>query len=169
MFQLCACHSDIPQYNSSETFRNVPLLLSHVCLCAVRFDGYIMLTLSVAVSLVAFPVAAVDYSDVVAPLYIGLEDVTADLAISSNGYANCSGSAYVANGYNATVVMELQQKNGTWKPIKRWSKSGGYVSMNESYRVSSKYYYRVAVTAKVYNSSGSLVESKTSYSGEVYY
>ena len=24
----------------SETFRNVPLLLSHVCLCAVRFDGY---------------------------------------------------------------------------------------------------------------------------------
>ena len=129
----------------------------------------IMLTLSVAVSLVAFPVAAVDYSDVVAPLYIGLEDVTADLAISSNGYANCSGSAYVANGYNATVVMELQQKNGTWKPIKRWSKSGGYVSMNESYRVSSKNYYRVAVTAKVYNSSGSLVESKTSYSGEVYY
>lgn len=45
----------------------------------------IMLTLSVAVSLVAFPVAAVDYSDVVAPLYIGLEDVTTDLAISSNG------------------------------------------------------------------------------------
>ncbi len=41
MFQLCACHSDTPQYNSSETFRNVPLLLSHVCLCAVRFDGYI--------------------------------------------------------------------------------------------------------------------------------
>ena len=41
MFQLCACHSDIPQYNSSETFRNVPLLLSHVCLCAVRFDGYL--------------------------------------------------------------------------------------------------------------------------------
>ena len=30
-------------------------------------------------------------------------------------------------------------------------------------------YYRVAVTAKVYNSSGRLVESKTSYSGEVYY
>ena len=35
--------------------------------------------------------------------------------------------------------------------------------MNESYQVSSKYYYRVAVTAKVYNSSGSLVESKTSF------
>ena len=86
----------------------------------------IMLTLSVVASLMALPVAAIDYSDVVAPLYIGLEDVTADLAISSNGYANCSGSAYVANGYNATVVMELQQKNGAWKPIKRWSKSGGY-------------------------------------------
>ena len=53
----------------------------------------IMLTLSVVASLMALPVAAIDYSDVVAPLYIGLEDVTADLAISSNGYASCEGSA----------------------------------------------------------------------------
>jgi hypothetical protein len=52
----------------------------------------IMLTLSVVASLMALPVAAIDYSDVVAPLYIGLEDVTADLAISSNGYADCSGA-----------------------------------------------------------------------------
>lgn len=29
--------------------------------------------------------------------------------------------------------------------------------------------YRVAATAKVYNSRGGLVDSKTSYSGEVYY
>ena len=65
--------------------------------------------------------------------------------------------------------MELQQKNGTWQTIKTWSKSGRSVSLNESYRVSNKYNYRVAATAKVYNSSGSLVESKTSYSGEVYY
>lgn len=117
----------------------------------------------------ALPVAAIDYSDVVAPLYIGLEDVTADLAISSNGYADCSGAAYVRSGYSVTVVMELQQKNGTWQTIKTWSKSGRSVSLNESYRVSNKYNYRVAATAKVYNSSGSLVESKTSYSGEVYY
>ena len=129
----------------------------------------IMLTLSVVAPLMALPVAAIDYSDVVAPLYIGLEDVTADLAISSNGYADCSGAAYVRSGYSVTVVMELQQKNGTWQTIKTWSKSGRSVSLNESYRVSNKYNYRVAATAKVYNSSGSLVESKTSYSGEVYY
>jgi hypothetical protein len=42
MFQLCACHSDTPQYNSSETFRNVPLLLSHVCPAALSFDGYLL-------------------------------------------------------------------------------------------------------------------------------
>ena len=29
-----------PQYNSSGTFRNVPLLLSHACPCAGWFDGY---------------------------------------------------------------------------------------------------------------------------------
>lgn len=88
----------------------------------------IMLTLSVVASLMALPVAAIDYSDVVAPLYIGLEDVTADLAISSNGYADCSGAAYVRSGYSVTVVMELQQKNGTWQTIKTWSKSGRSVA-----------------------------------------
>ena len=130
----------------------------------------IMLTLSVAVSLMIFPVAAVDYSDVVAPLYVGLEDVTADLTISSNGYASCEGSASVRDNYTVTVVMELQQKNGTWRTIRTWTEKGGTdVIVDESYRVSSKYSYRVADTAKVYNSSGRLVESKTSYSGEVYY
>lgn len=129
----------------------------------------IMLTMSVAISLVALPAAAIDYSDMISLQYIGLEDVTANLNISGNGYAECSGSAEVRSGYSVTVVMELQQKNGAWIPIETWSKSGRYVSMNESYRVANKYNYRVVVTAKVYNSSGSLVESKPSYSGEVYY
>ena len=84
-----------------------------------------MLTLSVVASLMALPVAAIDYSDVVAPLYIGLEDVTADLAISSNGYASCEGSASVRDNYTVTVVVELQQKNGTWKTIKTWTEQGG--------------------------------------------
>ena len=30
------------QYDSNGTFRNVPLLLSHACPCAVRFDAYIV-------------------------------------------------------------------------------------------------------------------------------
>ena len=130
----------------------------------------IMLTLSVVASLMALPVAAIDYSDVVAPLYIGLEDVTADLAISSNGYASCEGSASVRDNYTVTVVVELQQKNGTWKTIKTWTEQGGVDAfVKGSYRVASKYNYRVSATAKVYNSRGGLVESKTSYSGEVYY
>lgn len=121
----------------------------------------IMLTLSVVASLMALPVAAIDYSDVVAPLYIGLEDVTADLAISSNGYASCEGSASVRDNYTVTVVVELQQKNGTWKTIKTWTEQGGVDAfVKGSYRVASKYNYRVAATAKVYNSRGGLVESK---------
>lgn len=79
----------------------------------------IMLTLSVAVSLMIFPVAAVDYSDEVAPLYVGLEDVTADLTISSNGYASCEGSASVRDNYTVTVVVELQQKMGLGRPLRR--------------------------------------------------
>lgn len=130
----------------------------------------IMLMLSVAVSLMALPAAAIDYSDMISLQYIGLEDVTAELDISSNGYASCEGSASVKDNYTVTVVMELQQKNGTWRTIRTWTEKGGTdVIVDESYRVSSKYSYRVAATAKVYNSSGSLVESKTSYSGEVYY
>lgn len=100
----------------------------------------------------------------------GLEDVTADLAISSNGYASCEGSASVRDNYTVTVVVELQQKNGTWKTIKTWTEQGGVDAfVKGSYRVASKYNYRVAATAKVYNSRGGLVDSKTSYSGEVYY
>ena len=33
------------QYDSNRTFRNVPLLLSHACLCAGWFDAYHCLTL----------------------------------------------------------------------------------------------------------------------------
>lgn len=103
----------------------------------------IMLTLSVVASLMALPVAAIDYSDVVAPLYIGLEDVTADLAISSNGYASCEGSASVRDNYTVTVVVELQQKNGTWKTIKTWTEQGGVDAfVKGSYRVASKYSQR---------------------------
>nr|DAG32361.1 MAG TPA: hypothetical protein [Caudoviricetes sp.] len=41
MLQLYTCHSDIPpDIDSSGTFHNVPLLLSHVCPAAVCFDGY---------------------------------------------------------------------------------------------------------------------------------
>ena len=130
----------------------------------------IMLTLSVAVSLMALPAAATDYSDMISLQYVGLEDVTAELGISSNGYASCEGSASVRDNYTVTVVVELQQKNGTWKTIKTWTEKGDVDAfVKESYRVASKYNYRVAATAKVYNSRGSLVESKTSYSNEIYY
>ena len=42
-----------PQYNSSGTFRNVPLLLSHACPCAGWFDGYNLG--------VRFPLKSTDY------------------------------------------------------------------------------------------------------------
>lgn len=72
--------------------------------------------------------------------------------------------------YFVKIIIELQQKNGTWKTIKTWTEQGSVDAfVKGSYRVANKYNYRVAATAKVYNSSGSLVESKTSYSGEVYY
>lgn len=79
----------------------------------------IMLTLSVVASLMALPVAAIDYSDVVAPLYIGLEDVTADLAISSNGYASCEGSASVRDNYTVQLWLSCNKKNGLGRPLRR--------------------------------------------------
>ena len=47
-FSICATYLTLsvdvtdPSYanNSAGTFRNVPALLSHLRLCAVRFDGY---------------------------------------------------------------------------------------------------------------------------------
>lgn len=96
--------------------------------------------------------------------YIDLRIITAYLNISS-GTAYCSGTASTWNTSDKIyLTMSLKRLDGT--TIGTWTTSGkGSVSLSRYRYVSSGYTYYVAVTATVYTSSGSYVESITVWSG----
>lgn len=93
----------------------------------------------------------------IGPMYIGISQLASTLSISSSGGASCNGRVAVLNGYKADLTVELKQDGAT---IKTWTSSGsGTVSAGGTYYVASGHSYYVTATAKVYNSSGTLVES----------
>lgn len=95
----------------------------------------------------------------VSPRYTGTSTIVTDLSISSTGKATCAGTVVLYSGYTATLTMKLQQYNGSyWTTIQTWSTSDSK-SLSKSYYVSSGYSYRVVTSAKVYNSSGTYVET----------
>lgn len=105
---------------------------------------------------------------VIEPNYVGLMSVTSGLSIT-NGTATCKGSAKAKyTNYSLNLTMQLQKKNGsTWSPVSQWTGTGTGVlgvSLNKTKSGLTSGSYRVKVTVKVYNGSGSLVESPTIYS-----
>jgi len=93
-------------------------------------------------------------------------------------YINISGLSYpysnIKLSYDtdtANLTMELQQLNGgKWTTIKSWDTSGsGTVYLDKTWYVSPGYSYRVYTTAKVYNSSGILLETAFATSNSVNY
>lgn len=122
----------------------------------------------------AMPVFAVDANasapqdPIIEPNYVGLQSVTSGLSIT-NGTATCKGSAKAKyTNYSLNLTMQLQKKNGTtWSNVSQWTGSGTGVlgvSLNKTRSGLTSGSYRVKVTVKVYNGSGSLVESPTIYS-----
>lgn len=106
------------------------------------------------------------------PRYIGIARLTPELIISSSGRSNCTATVKLERGYTADVTMKLEYSidKDTWYQETSWSASGsGIIDINKTYFVSSGYYYRVAVTANVYNNNGQLVENPTKYSPTVKY
>lgn len=105
---------------------------------------------------------------VIEPNYVGLQTVTAGLSIS-NGVATCKGSAKARyTNYSLDLTMQLQKKTGTtWSKVSEWTGSGVGVlgvSLNKTKSGLTSGSYRVKVTVKVYNASGSLIETPTIYS-----
>ena len=99
------------------------------------------------------------------PRYVGVSYVSADLEITSGGRATCNGSCGTRPGYSVDVVMELQQESGsTWTTIKTWSGEGSEVILEKNIYVVKGHNYRVMVSADVYNGSGNIVDSLTTYS-----
>lgn len=94
-------------------------------------------------------------------------------SINSNGLATCTG--YVKPTYDdkkTTLTVELQKcSNGSWVYVDSWSDSrtgANSFSITElKYVISGK--YRVVVTAYVYSSSGTLLETTSCTSSEITY
>lgn len=115
--------------------------------------------------LVSVASAVVPTENPVQPLFIRITRLSRDFSVSSSGYANCYGRVELDNTSDtAELTMELQRSTNEsdWETIKDWSASGKcVVELNKGWYVASGYSYRIHITAKVYTSSGSLVETVT--------
>ncbi len=128
---------------------------------------------------IATPVYAADLIEnpgepgVITPKFTYISWLSSGLSINSWGKATCLGSASAYDSSHTTnLTVKLQKSNaGGWSTTKSWSASSTGTSLA---KVEENYYvahgtYRVCATAKVYNSSGTLLESKSVYSNTVTY
>lgn len=137
-----------------------------------KFFSIISLILILA-SLLGLPVSAASPEEgaTVTPRYVNIALMNASGSINSNDRAYCYSYVETANStYTVYLTMSLQRyKDGEWSNIKTWTSSGTQVAeMGKYHYVASGYYYRTGVTATVYTSGGSYVESATTYSQSYY-
>ena len=109
----------------------------------------------------------------ITPRFTSISLLNAGLSINSSGKATCigHGSAYDSS-HTTRLTVQLQKSTGNgWNAIKSWSASSTGTSVAG---IEEGYYiihgtYRVCATAKVYNASGNLLESKSAYSDRAIY
>lgn len=102
------------------------------------------------------------------PNYVGTRSVRSFLDVSS-GTATCTGVVSLKSGYTCSLLMKLESSTDgvTWSTYASWTTTG--VDLLQSCSISSGRYYRTTVSARVYNSSGSYVETASGESGAIYY
>lgn len=94
------------------------------------------------------------------------------LTISSKGLATCTSDMTLRSGVTAEMTVTLYKSTDkkSWDYVKSWDTSGSFsLLLEKSYYVMSGYYYKAVLSADIYNSSGSLVESISSTSNIHYY
>ncbi len=109
----------------------------------------------------------------IVPQFTHIWVLTPGLEINSSGKATCIGDVTIYDDtFTIVLTVELQKLgNNNWDTIKTWTKSGIGKSgalIVESYYV-AKGTYRVSANAKVYNTSGTLLENRSLYSRTVTY
>ncbi|HBR01710.1 MAG TPA: hypothetical protein DD738_03785 [Ruminiclostridium sp.] len=114
-----------------------------------------------------------EVQSVITPQFTYITFLIPGLSINSAGKATCSGMASAYDSSHTTrLTVKLQKSDaGGWSTIKSWSASatGTYVAdvYEDHYVVHGT--YRVCATAKVYNASGTLLESQSVYSDTMTY
>ena len=132
-----------------------------------------LLSLLLAVILIAsaIPVQAAS-SDIAPYRYDYVSSCSISLNISSRGLATCTSDISLRRGVNAEMTVTLYKSTDkkSWDYVKSWDTSGSLaLALEKSYYVMSGHYYKAVLSADIYNSSGSLVESLTSTSNIHYY
>lgn len=111
--------------------------------------------------------------DVFTPRFTYISLLNAGLEINNAGKATCIGhaSAY-DNTHTTRLTVQLQKSTSSgWSTVKSWSASStgqSVAGLQENYYV-VRGIYRVCSTAKIYNASGNLLESKSAYSDTATY
>jgi len=110
-------------------------------------------------------------SNPVSVMWTHTDFISAGLTIGKLGYATCSASLEITNSTDTgTLYMKLQRySNGTWNDVYTWNTSGSNrLVLGENYYVTSGYTYRVHAIGYVYT-GGTLMETTTQDSQQVYY
>lgn len=115
--------------------------------------------------------AAVPGDTVVSPQYTYIQSNYANLTINeSTGVATCTSSCYATSVYTVSIECKLQRYTGTsWSTVKTWTTSANrYANISQTWTVPSGYTYRVYSTYRIYNSSGTLLETGTNSKSYAY-
>lgn len=125
--------------------------------------------LCLSMSVITVSAKVPDSGSTTTPKNIAITATDNSLRLGALGKLECYGRTSVQNGYTAETIVELQQSN-SWHTIQTWSRKGGTSSsIDQDYYVVSGYSYRLKITHKAYNSSGTCVETITKYSTAVDY
>ena len=106
-------------------------------------------------------------TETVMPRYDYVALIGVGLEIEYNGRAYChTGITLHHSTHSCSLTMVLQRNDGSgWDDVKTWSGSGGQdLDIEEYWYVDSGYEYRTKNTIRVYNASGRLIETITTYS-----
>lgn len=132
-----------------------------------------LLSLLLAVILIASVVPVQAASPDVAPYRFDyVNSCSIFLSITNKGLATCTSNIVLRDGVTAEMTVTLYNSTDkkSWDYVKSWDTSGSLaLALEKSYYVMSGYYYKAVLSADIYNSSGSLVESISSTSNIHYY
>ncbi len=106
----------------------------------------------------------------ISPCFLAIVSYANNLILNSGGRLTCEGRTEVQYGYDAGLVIELQQYDGQWKTIKTWSASDStVVSLSNDWYVISGYQYRLKLTHTAINGNNAVIDSFIGYSKTITY
>lgn len=124
------------------------------------------ITLSICLSfcllLIFHPIVAraSDNSPEIMPVYTGVKRITADITISSSGYANLNTQVSVRSGYSADVTLQLCYDSDEIEYT--WTTSGsGMLTLNKGRYVVPGHEYYARAHVIVYDSHDNIVDDIT--------